>query len=213
MLQHNRSFGIAGLLGVLTLGVSFAINQGPPRGASVAELHAFATANFRHVMVGGYLQAVGPALLAIFVLGVTSWLPSQERLLSSATLFGMLILMFVNLLEVVCYFAALYISPDQMALMGLHLIGAVQHLYFIVAAPALFLAFGPALTRLGFPVLGWSAVGLGVVFALLGCLTILSQTLPDRVTLLGALQAIWWFVAALRIALLKQPAETRAANG
>lgn len=83
--------------------------------------------------------------------------------------------------------------------LSLRLISAMQHLYFIIAAPAVFLPFGSALIRLRFVWLGWTAVGLGAVFASVGCLTILTQVLPNPVTILGALQAIWWLTAALTV--------------
>ncbi len=202
-INERRLFGLSGLLGVLMLGVSFAINQGPPPGATDFELHAFAARSFREVMLAGWLQAVGPALLAAFVFGVVGGLPTRGSWLASMARFGMTILMMVSLGEVSLYFAALYPVPDQMSLMTLHLISAVQHLYFIIAAPAVFIPFGFTLVQLGFRFLGWSAVGLGALFAIIGCATIFSQVLPTPVTMLGAVQALWWLAASLVITFAK----------
>lgn len=198
-VHERRLYGLFGVLGVLMVVASFAINQGPPAGATDSELHAFAERSFREVMLAGWLQAVGPALLAAFVFGVVGWLPARAAWLASMTRFGMTILMMVSLGEVSLYFAALYPLPDQMSLLSLHLISAVQHLYFILAAPAVFLPFGCALLQLGFRLLGWSAVGLGALFAIIGCATIFAQVLPNPVTMLGAVQALWWLAATVVI--------------
>ncbi len=198
-VHERRLYGLFGVLGVLMLGVSFAINQGPPAGANDSELHAFAVRSFREVMLAGWLQAVGPALLAAFVFGVVGGLSARGAWLASMTRFGMTILMMVSLGEVSLYFAALFPLPDQMSLLSLNLIRAVQHLYFILAAPAVFLPFGFALRQLGFRLLGWSAVGLGALFAIIGCVTIFAQVLPNPVTVLGAVQALWWLAASVVI--------------
>lgn len=110
-INERRLFGLSGLLGVLMLGVSFAINQGPPPGATDFELHAFAARSFREVMLAGWLQAVGPALLAAFVFGVIGGLPNRWSWLASMARFGITILMMVSLGEVSLYFAALYPVP------------------------------------------------------------------------------------------------------
>jgi len=195
--NNRRLYGLFGVIGVLMLAVSFAINQGPPPGSTVAELHTFAAHSFREVMLAGWLQAVGPALLAAFVFGVVEGLPIGGGWLASMTRFGMTVLMMVSLAEVSLYFAALYTLPEQMTLASLDLIGAVQHLYFILAAPAVFFPFGFALVQLGFRWLGRSAIGLGALFAVTGCATIFTQVLPNPVTMLGAVQALWWLAAAV----------------
>ncbi len=195
-LTERRWYGLAGVIGVLMLGVSFAINQGPPSGSTTAELHTFAAHNFREVMMAGWLQSVGPALLAAFVFGVVAELPAGAWL-ASMTRFGMTVLMMVSLGEVSLYFAALYSVPEQMTLVTMNLISAVQHLYFILAAPAVFLPFGFTLVQLRFRWLGGSAIALGALFAIIGCATIFTQVLPNSVTILGAVQALWWLTAAV----------------
>jgi hypothetical protein len=49
-----RSFqvlsGFSGVVGVMMLGISFAINQAPPFNATVAELIAYGTAKFANIM-------------------------------------------------------------------------------------------------------------------------------------------------------------------
>ena len=70
--------------------------------------------------------------------------------------------MTVSLIEVTFYISALNPDPAMMPPISLKLISAVQHLYFIVAAPALFLPLGivlvssPILPRLfGYLALLW----------------------------------------------------------
>ena len=53
---------VSGLVGTCMLGVSFAINPGPPAGASGAQLTAFVQQHHDAILWGAWLQAVGPAL-------------------------------------------------------------------------------------------------------------------------------------------------------
>jgi hypothetical protein len=84
---------------------------------------------------------------------------------------------------------------------SLKLISAVQHLYFIVAAPALFLPLGIILVRS--PILprvfGYLALSLAAAFAALGVIFMLRLTLPDAVTAFGGVQALWWLAAAITL--------------
>lgn len=67
------------------------------------------------------------------------------------TLFGATIFMTVSLMEVTFYISALNPDPVTMPSISLKLISAVQHLYFMVAAPAFFLPLGIILV--GSPIL------------------------------------------------------------
>jgi hypothetical protein len=58
------------------------------------------------------------------------------------TLFGATTLMTVSLIEITFYISALSPNPEIMPSISLRLISAVQHLYFMVAAPSLFLPLG-----------------------------------------------------------------------
>jgi hypothetical protein len=85
---------------------------------------------------------------------------------------------------------------------SLDLIHAVQHLYFIVAAPSLFLPLGAVL--LGSAVLprvfGYLALALGAAFAILGVVFLSSLTLPATVLAsAGDIQAFWWLAAAITL--------------
>jgi hypothetical protein len=74
-LKFNRSFsilsGLSGVAGVILLIVSFAINNGPPPGATSADLVKFGQQNYAHILWGAWMQAVGPVLI------VSCFLPSH----------------------------------------------------------------------------------------------------------------------------------------
>jgi len=84
---------------------------------------------------------------------------------------------------------------------GYELIGAVQQLYFIVAARAFFIPLGivvlgsDPLPRL----LGYLAVLLRAAFAIAGVLTLLSLEVPPAVQLAASVQVVWWLAAALAL--------------
>jgi hypothetical protein len=116
-------------------------------------------------------------------------------------MFGGSILMMVSLLEITFYISALNSIPATMGLTSLDLIHAVQHLYFIVAAPALFLPLGVVI--LGSQVLprvfGYLAIVLGAAFAILGVASLYSLTLPILITAFAGLQTLWWLGAAITL--------------
>jgi hypothetical protein len=78
-----------------------------------------------------------------------------------------------------------------MPAISLRLISAVQHLYFIVAAPSLFLPLGIVLvgSRILPRLFGYLALLLAIVFAVLGIVFLLDLTLPAAVTAFGGVQA------------------------
>lgn len=88
-----------------------------------------------------------------------------------------------------------------MVLISQDLIHAVQHLYFFVAAPALFLPQGAVFlaSRVLPPVLGYLALVLGAVFAILGEVSLYSLTLPVVVIDFAGLQTLWWLAAAIML--------------
>lgn len=204
-LKLKRSFcilsGLSGASGVVLLIVSFAINNGPPPGATSADLVKFGQQNYAHILWGAWMQAVGPVLIVLFSFALVHLAGATQRLVGWMTLFGATILMTVSLIEVTFYISALNPDPAMMPSISLKLISAVQHLYFIVAAPSLFLPLGivlvssPVLPRL----FGYLALLLATAFAALGVIFLLRLTLPDAVTAFGGVQALWWLTAAIAL--------------
>jgi hypothetical protein len=193
--------GLSGTIGVVLLIISFAINGGPPPGATYQELVTFGQQNYANVLWGAWLQAVGPVLIVVFAFALVHLAGATQRLAGWMTFFGATILMIVTLMEVTFYFSALSPDPTTRPPISLTLIAAVQHLYFIVAAPALFLPLGIVLvsSRILPRFLGHLALVLATVFALLGVIFLLRLTLPNAVTALGGVQALWWLGAAITL--------------
>ena len=109
--------------------------------------------------------------------------------------------MTVSLVEITFYISALHADPATMPSISLVLISAVQHLYFIVAAPSLFLPLGMVLLRsavLPRP-FGYLALALAAAFAVLGAAYMLRLTLPASVTGFAGVQALWWLAAAITL--------------
>jgi len=181
------------------IGISFAINPGPPADASAAQITAFGQQHHDAILWGAWLQAVGPALIAVFALAIVFLAGATARLAGWMTLFGVATLMTVSLIEITGYIGTLQTSPATMGLTSLALIHSVQHLYFIVAAPAVWLPLG--LVILGSHVLprilGYLALVLAAVFVLAGVFTLFDSTVPPAVQIAaGVVPALWWLAAA-----------------
>jgi hypothetical protein len=204
-ILSKRSFctlsGLSGVAGVVLLGASFAINNGPPPGATSAELLQFGQQNYAHILWGAWMQAVGPVLIVLFAFALVHLAEATQRLAGWMTAFGATILMTVSLIEIIFYISALFPDPALMPSMSLRLISAVQHLYFMVAAPSLFLPLGIVLVSSSIlpRLFGYLAILLATVFAALGVIFLLDLTLPGAVTAFAAVQAVWWLAAAVTL--------------
>jgi hypothetical protein len=187
------------ILGVLMIGTSFGINSGPPTGAGEEELIAFAATHFRAVLWGAWLQAVGPVLIMAFAFTLVYLAGATGTIAGWMTMLGGSILMMVSLAEVVFYISALDSVPTAMGIISNGIGHAIQHLYFFVAAPTLFLSLGCVLrgSQILPRALGILSELLGAAFFLLGITSLYEQILSPRVTALAAIQAFWWFAAAI----------------
>jgi hypothetical protein len=204
-LISKRAFcilgGLSGVVGVVLIFLSFNINAGPPPGASSAELLKFGKQYYASVLWGAWLQAVGPVLIVLFAFSLVHLAGAAQRLSGWMTLFGATTLMTVSLIEITFYISALHTDPPMMPFISLKLISAVQHLYFIVAAPSLFLPLGIVLvgSRILPRFFGYLAFLLAGAFAALGVIFLLTLTLPGKITAFGGVQALWWMAAALTL--------------
>jgi hypothetical protein len=206
--------GISGIIGVLMIGMSFGINTGPPLDATEQQLIAFAATHARPVLLGAWLQAVGPWLIMGFALTVVHLANAHGKIAGSLTVLGASILMMVSLAEVVCYMAALDPVPSSMGLIGNAVGHVIQHLYFIVAAPSVFLPLG-AVVR-GSKVLprwvGTLALLLGAAFFVLGMKTLFVPILSPAVTSFAAIQALWWMAASIMLIVRTRPGRLEQAE-
>jgi hypothetical protein len=207
IMESKRSFcilsGLSGVFGVLCLAGSFAINNGPPPGATATELARFAQQNFDKVMWGAWLQAVGPVLIVLFAFSLVRLAGATQQLAGWMTFFGASILMTVSLIEITFYIGALYPESAVMPAVSLNLISAVQHLYFMVAAPAFFFPLGTILIRSRIlpKLFGYLALALAATFAVLAGVFLLHLALPSAVTGFAGVQAVWWLAAAITLAV------------
>jgi hypothetical protein len=201
----KRSFcilsGLSGVSGVVLLIVSFAINSGPPPGATSTELVAFGRQNYANILWGAWLQAVGPVLIVLFAFAMVHLAGATNRLAGWMTFLGATVLMTVSLIEITFYISALSPDPAIMPLVSLRLISAVQHLFFVVAAPTLFLPLGIVLVSSSIlpRLFGYLALLLAAAFAALGIIFLLDLTLPGAVTVFAGVQALWWLAAAIAL--------------
>ena len=204
--------GIAGILGVLMIGTSFGINAGPPPDATAEQLVAFGQTHFKAILQGAWLQAVGPWLIIFFALTLVHLAGAFHRLSGWMTLFGAMVLMMVSLAEVVFYIAALFTEPPTMALISNEIAHAIQHLYFIVAAPSLFLPLGVVVLSSSIlpRTFGYLALILGAAFFVLGMTSLFSLLLSSAVTSLAAIQAFWWAAAAIALIVRSKKIAARA---
>jgi hypothetical protein len=204
-IDYQKSFriwsGLSGVTGVVLLIVSFAINNGPPPNLTAAELLKWSQENYAKGIWGAWLQAVGPVLIVLFAFALVHLAGATGRLAGWMTFFGATILTTVSLIEITFYFTAWSHDPSLMPSISLRLISAVQHLYFVVAAPALFLPLG--LVLVGARVLprlfGYLAILLAVIFSGLGIKFLLYSVLPPFVQAFASVQALWWLAAAITL--------------
>jgi hypothetical protein len=191
---------LCGLLGVVMLIPSFIINPGPPANSTVAQLIAFGNQYHDSILIGAWLQAVSPFLIILFALALVHQAGATTRLVGWMTMVGGCILVMTSLVEVTLYLSAVNGNPATTGLISLDLIAAVQHLYSMVAAPAVFLPLG--IVILGSRVLphlfGYLAVGLAGLFAVLGIIALFSP-IQSVVNILASVQGVWWLVAALTL--------------
>jgi len=190
---------VAAIVGVLMLGTSFAINEGPDPSATNEQLIAFGQQNAHAILVGAWLQAVGPLFIVMFAFALVLLAGAARRLSGWMTLLGSALLMFVSLVEVVFYMAALNTNFALMAIISIDITHSIQHLYFFVAAPALFIPLGLVVFSSDIlpHVFGYLALILGAVFIVVGITSLYSLVLSSLDTSLAAVQALWWLAAAI----------------
>ena len=140
-------------------------------------------------------------LIICLALTLVALSEATRRVSGVLTIFGAGVLMTTSLMEIACYIGQLYLLPPEMPRIANTFGYAIQHLYFFVAAPALFLPLGIVL--LGSNVLprvfAWLALLLGGTFFVLGVLTLHDLVLPTPVTAFAAVQALWWFSAGVAL--------------
>ena len=191
---------LCGILGVAMLIPSFLINPGPPLNPTVAQLIAFGNQYHTSILVGAWLQAVSPFLIILFALAIVHQAGATTRLMGWMTIVGGTILVMTSLVEVTFYLSAVNGNPATTGLISLDLISAVQHVYSMVAAPAVFLPLGAVIlgSRVLPHVFGYLAFVLAGIFASLGIAALFSP-IQSVVNILASVQGLWWLFAAITL--------------
>lgn len=195
----KRLCGISGIIGVILLVISFNINPGPPQGASYEQLISFGHQYYRSILWGAWLQTIGPFLIILFAFSLVFLSGAAQTLAGWMVFFGAGILMTISLIEICFYIAVLFKDPPQGSLFGLNIIYAVQHLYYIIGAPALFIPLGMVLLKSGIlpKLFSCLAIGIGVFFGILGIVFLFRLILPVWVTAIAGVQAFWWLASSV----------------
>ena len=131
---------IVGFIGIVALSVSFAINPGPPAGASISQISVWGIQHERLIEAGAWLQIVGSFLQLVLILGILYTTDAIRRFGGMITAAAVVLIMGVSLVESSFYLSAIAggVSGDAATLtMSLNLIKAIQHAYSIIPAPVL----------------------------------------------------------------------------
>jgi hypothetical protein len=197
--NEKKISGICGIIGVLMLLISFNINPGPPAGASYEQLLSFGHQYYASILWGAWLQTIGPFLIILFAFSLVFLSQAAQTLAGWMVFFGSVILMTISLIEITFYIAVLFKDPPLSSLIGLNIIYAVQHLYFIIGAPALFIPLGIVLQKSDVlpKWFNWLAIFMGILFAVLGIVFLLHLILPIWVTAIAGIQAFWWLASSI----------------
>ena len=181
--------------------ISFNINPGPQPGARYEQLVSFAHEYYTSILWGAWLQTIGPFLIIVFAFTLVFLTHAAQTLAGWMVFFGAGIQMTISLIEITFYIAVLFKDPPQGSLIGLNIIYAVQHLYFIIGAPALFIPLGIILRKSDIlpKWFSWLAILMGFLFAVLGIVFLLDLVLPIWVTAIAGTQAFWCLASSIVI--------------
>jgi len=203
---------LCAIVGVVMLITSFMLNPGPPPNPTAAQLIAFGNQYHNVILIGAWLQAISPVLIVLFAFAIVHLAGATTRLMGWMTLFGATVLMMVSLVEIVFYLSAVNGTTATIGLISLDLIAAVQHLYSMVAAPALFFPLAIVIlnSRVLPHVFGYVALVIGAAFAILGVDDLFSP-LQNMVNVLSIAQGFWWLGAALTLLIRTEKAPDKVA--
>jgi hypothetical protein len=193
----QRLTALCGIIGVVLLVTSFVMNPGPGPNPTAHDLAVFGNAHRTAILLGAWFQAVSPFLIMVFALGSIRLVGAASSFPAQLTQVGFIVLVLVSLLEVVFYLSAVNGDPTTTGLVSLDLVHGTQHLFSIVAAPAVFLPFAAVILRTrALPrVFGYTGLVLGSLFASLGFVALFrpAQYMVDD---LAFAQGLWWLLAA-----------------
>ncbi len=213
---------ICGIVGAISLSVSFSINPAPPASLTVQQVLVWGAQHKTLISAGAWLQAFGSLLEIIFMLSIITLSNATKRLSSLIVIFSATAIMGVSLTEIAFYLSAVTsgVKGDlTMLSVSLNLIQAVQHAYVIAPAPANLLALGflflgsDILPRTQLRVTAYVAMTLGValgILGLIGTFVPMQQFIDDVLSV----QEVWYLAVSIALTVTSRKiASKTAANG
>jgi hypothetical protein len=179
---------------------SFIINPGPPPNPTIAQFIEFGNHYRNSILMGAWLQAVSPPLIVVFALAIVHLAGAASKFSGWLTFFGGIILVIVSMIEITFYFSAINGNPLTSGFISLDFIGAVQHLYSIIAAPMFFFTLSVVIlgSRILPHVFGYVGLFLGSTFAVLGLLALFNP-LQNIINYVSITQGFWWLFATVTL--------------
>jgi hypothetical protein len=195
--------GLCGILGTVALVIYFSapfwLMPLPPPNCTAEQVMAFGTRYHDIIIWDTWLQQIGSLLSIIFVLSLVHLAGASNKFAGRLTLLVCGVIMALSLAEGTFAFAALQAGDNgqpEAALTCLDLTTVFIHIFLI--APSLFLVMGFAL--LSTPLLSktfvYIAIGLGIVFQVLGFAGLFSTTAVLMVIFVLNAQNIWTLVVS-----------------
>src|SRR5579883_1510131 len=97
---------ICGIVGAISLSVSFSINPAPPASLTVQQVLVWGAQHKTLISAGAWLQAFGSLLEIIFMLSIITLSNATKRLSSLIVIFSATAIMGVSLTEIAFYLSA-----------------------------------------------------------------------------------------------------------
>ncbi|WP_201376515.1 hypothetical protein [Ktedonobacter robiniae] len=101
-----------GFIGIVALSASFAMNPGPPAGATLPQIMAWGKQNQVLIEAGAWLQVFGSFLQLMLILGVLSITDTLKRFIGIITACAVLLIMGISLVESSFYLNAIAGGPN-----------------------------------------------------------------------------------------------------
>lgn len=208
----RMSLALCGLLGTAALLIYYSAPYWfmplPAPDAPVAQVIAFGTNYQTTILVDSWFQVAGAFLSVVFALGLVHLAGASNRLAGKLTLLVGAIILALALAESTFAIGAATagsLGHTETSLVCFDLTNTFIHVFLI--APSLYLVLGIALLRTRILPSGFSytAIGLGIIFQILGFVGLFSPAALLPVIIILMLQNIWTIVAAITLAVRRDP--------
>lgn len=209
MTTHRSTYilvALCGILGTIALTTYFAAPWTfmplPAANATIAQLQTFGIKYHSTILFDAWLQAIGSLLSIIFSLAIIHLAGASQRFFGRMTLLTAGVIMALSLAEVTFEIGAVMAGDNghlQAAQTCFDLTNTFIHVFLL--APSLFLMQGLALwnTRLLPRAFSYLAIGLGILFQVLGALGLFNTAFLLIVIIILMIQNVWTIAAAITL--------------